>query len=349
MADESSEGPAVPLGTVAGLDASEMASAAAPSWFLLLTVPVCGPAARSRLIHMMTMRFPASGIAAAVVRGGAALAVTLVAAGCAGQAGGTAPADAQSLASAEPAAEPRPSSAPRIHPRWRSCAVEPSMRPQDEGTDAVALPRFAGTFRPVAAVRCSEGEQRRPDGGTDAIAVEDRADDVAALLDGLRLPDAPPSDDMACDLGGYLPPRLVLLDDQGRWVRPSIPRDACAKPLAETTAAMDALHWTRVTTRVLGEAESAGAAASGCDQVSTDMVWFTGVHPPGRPGELAPMADDAASVRLCRYEVTAKGRDSEKPQGDFVSGGMLKIPASPGTRRNCESARLVTFASSLTR
>jgi hypothetical protein len=277
---------------------------------------------------MIKMRFPASGAFAAMARVGAALAVggvlTLAAAGCAGQVSGTGTADAQSLASAEPAPEPRPSSAPQIHPQWRACAGEPSMQPQDEGIDAAPLPVFADTFHPVAAVMCREDTRRRADGGTDAIAVEDRADDVTALLAALRRPDAPPPDpDEFCNLDGYITPRLVLLDGQGRWVRPRIPRDACDKPLAEAAAAIDKLHWTRVTTRVVGEVESADAAASGCDQVYTDMVWFTGVYPPTRQGDLAPPADDAASVRLCIYQVKPSGRDSEKPQGDFVSGGML--------------------------
>jgi hypothetical protein len=317
--------------------------------------PVDAPV-RSRLTQMIKMRFPASGTAATMARGGAALAVsgvlTLVVAGCAGQVSGTGPADAQSLASAEPAPDPRPSSAPRIHPRWRSCAGESSMRPQDEGNDTVPLLRFAGTFHPVAAVRCREDTQRRPDGGTDAIAVEDRADDVAALLAALRLPDAPPpspepsagdeSPGTICTADGYIPPRLVLLDDQGRWVRPGIPRDVCGKPLAEATAAMDKLHWTRVTTRILGEVESAEAAASGCDQVFTDMVWFTGVYPPTRQGEIAPLADDAASVRLCIYQVKASGRDSEKPQGDFVSGGSLPTSRWAAVKRAVQTSGKAT-------
>ncbi|WP_203780385.1 hypothetical protein [Paractinoplanes rishiriensis] len=289
---------------------------------------------------MIKLRFPAAGLAAATARGGTALAfgavLTLLAAGCAGQVSGTAPADGQSLPSVEPAPDPPPSSEPRIHPRWRSCAGEPSMRPRDEGTDAVPLLRYSGTFHPVAAARCEEGTQRRPDGGTDAIAVENHADDVAALIAALRLPDAPPppessADDevpaLLCPADGYAPPRLVLLDAQGRWVRPHIPRGDCGKPLAEATAAMDGLRWTRVKTRVLGEVVSAEAAASGCDQVATDMVWFTGVYPPTRQGDLAPLAADTASVRLCIYEVKPSGRDSEKPQGTFVSGRLL-----PSTR-----------------
>lgn len=305
---------------------------------------------------MVKLRVPITGPA----RGYAALAVSgvlaLVAAGCAGQVNGTGPA-----ASAEPALDPLPSQASQIQPRWRSCAGEPSMQPLDEGTDAAPLLHFDGTFRPVAAVLCREDTQRRPDGGIDAIAVEDRADDVAALLTALRLPDVPPpsappaSDgspdpDLICTADGYLPPRLVLLDDQGRWLRPRIPRDSCGKPLAEATAALDALRWTRVTTRVLGETESAGAAASGCDQVSTDMVWFTGVHPPTRKGDLAPLADDAASVRLCIYQVEASGRDSEKPQGDFVSGSMLPAGRWAAVKRTVQaSGEATTCATPATR
>lgn len=305
---------------------------------------------------MIELPSPASGTAAAMARGGAALAVsavlTLAASGCAGQASGTGPAGARSLASAEPAPDLRPSSSPEIHPRWRSCAGEPSMRPEDEGNDAVSLRRFAGSFRPVAAVLCREDTQRRPDGGTDAVAVEDRADDVAALLAALRLPDAPPpspeplpgdeSPGMPCTADAYVPPRLVLLDDQGRWVRPGIPRDACGKPLAEAAAAMDRLSWTRVSTRALQQIESAEAAASGCDQVFTDMVWFTGVYPPTQQGDLAPLADDAASVRLCVYQVEASGRDSEKPQGHFVSGGLLPTGRWAAVKRAVQTSGKAT-------
>jgi hypothetical protein len=296
--------------------------------------PVKG-SARSRLTQMIKLRCQATSTAA-TARGAAALAIgaaLTLAAGCAGQVGGTVPADAQLSESAEPAPDPRPSNTPRIHPRWRSCAEEPSMQRQDGESDDVTSLRLIDTFHPVAAVECGEETRRRPDGGTDGIAVEDRADDVAALLAALRLPDAPPpspeppaddlSPDTICTADGYVPPRLVLLDGRGRWVRPGIPRDACGKPRAEVTAAMEKLRWTRTATRVLQEIESAGAAASGCDQVDTDMVWFTAFYPPTQQSDLAPLADDAASVRLCLYQVKNTDPDNDKPQGDFVSGGLL--------------------------
>lgn len=299
---------------------------------------------------MHKLGFQATGIVAAMTRGGAALAVagvlTLAAVGCAGQVSSSGPAEAQAPASAAPGQDLRSPGAPQIHPRWRSCASEPSMRGQDDGTDAAMRLRLIGTFRPVAAVRCGEGTQRRTDGGTDAVAVEERADEVAALLAALRLPDAPPPEpsdgELSCTADAYLPPRLVLLDSQGRWVRPGIPRDACDKPLAEVTAALDELRWTRVTTRVLQEIESAEAAASGCGEVSTDMVWFTGFYPPTRQAGLAPLAEDAAAVRLCIYRVKANEQGSDKPQGDFVSGGLLPPGRWAAVKREIQASRPAT-------
>ncbi|MEV4282432.1 hypothetical protein [Actinoplanes xinjiangensis] len=315
---------------------------------------------------MIKLRFSATGIATAVARGRVVLAVggvlTLMAAGCAGQVGGTGQAEGGPTSAV--------SGAPQIHPQWRSCAVEPSMQPTDEGTGTVLLPHLVDTFLPVAAVMCGEQTQRRPDGGTDLIAVEDRADEVTALLAALRLPDAlppplpdapdPSSSDMPwpspsdvpppplpgpgddtqlCTAEGHIAPRMVLLDGRGRWVRPGLPRDSCGKPLAEATTAMRELRWTRVSTRVIQEVESAEAAASGCSQVFTDMVWYTAFYPPTRRGDIAPQADDTAAVRLCVYRVKASEQNTEKPQGDFVSGGLLPPGRWAAVKREIQGSR----------
>jgi hypothetical protein len=290
---------------------------------------------------------------------GALLAVAL--AGCAGQASGTGAADAQSLV---PAPDLRSPGTPQVHPRWRSCAAEPQLRPHAEGGDIV-LPPLGAAFHPVAAVMCRESQQRRPDGGLDAVAVEERADKVAALVTALRLPDdaplpeAPPPgtplpewsgpplpDDFLgaepvgtlCTADGYAPPKLVLLDARGRWVRPGIPRDSCGKPRPEFTAALEQVRWTRVTTRVLGEIESAEAAASGCDQVYGDMVWTATVYPTDKQGELAPLAEDAAPVRMCVYRVAAGQQPTDKPRGDFVSGGLLPPGRWAAVRRHLQAS-----------
>jgi hypothetical protein len=301
---------------------------------------------------MIKLRLPAARTAAALAVVGM---LTLSAAGCAGQVSSTAPADAQSHEPIGPEPELRAPGAPQIHLRWRSCAGEPSMDRTVEPRSGFALLSHLDTFRPVAAVSCAEEQQRRPDGGLDGVAVEDRADEVAALSAALRLPDqfyepGPSEQSVAveeapghmCTLDGYAEPRLVLLDAQGRWVRPGIPRNDCGKPRAEVDAAMDKLRWTRVATRVLHEIESAEAAASGCSQVSTDMVWFTGLFPPSRQADPGPLPDDAAAVRLCLYRVPASEQGSEKPQGGFVSGGSLPAGRWAAVKREIQASRPAT-------
>jgi hypothetical protein len=254
--------------------------------------------------------------------------VALVVAGCAGQADST----AQPLAPAAPGQGLRSPGIPDINPRWRSCANEPSAQRGAADSDAFVLPRLSDTFRPVAAIICAETTQRRPDGGTDAVAIEDRVDDLTMLLLALGLPDEPPLSEPAaddespvtgCNLIGYIAPSLVLLDAQGRWVRPGIPTATCGGPRGEVTKAMDTMRRTRIATRVLHEAESAEAAAAGCGDTWADMVWVTGTDSTTKSAELAELADDGEPVRMCLYRVTAAEQRTDKPRGDFISGGLL--------------------------
>lgn len=264
-------------------------------------ITATGPfAARAFQAHAMDKPRPAAVVG---------VALTLIATGCARPATTAGAPEAQPSAPAATAPDQRSPGPPRIHPRWRACPDESAA---SDVSHFSTLPRLADTFRPVAAVRCGGGPQRRPDGGMDAVAFEDRADDVAALLAALRLPDEPPlhqpsgndgSPELVCTLNAVAAPWLALLDAQGRWVRPGIPHDACGKPRAEVTTAVENLRWTRVATRVLGEIESAQAVTSGCDQAFADVIWMAGTDPPGRQGDLAPPADDGASVRLCLYQV----------------------------------------------
>lgn len=74
------------------------------------------------------------------------------------------------------------------------------------------LLRLAGTFHPVAAVMYREDTRRRPDGGMEAIAVEDRAVDQFELS---VMPHAEPREgdeeaDQGCDLGA--PGRIRTCD-----------------------------------------------------------------------------------------------------------------------------------------
>ncbi|OJF12539.1 hypothetical protein [Couchioplanes caeruleus] len=282
-------------------------------------------------------------------RRGAALAATVLLTlsvfGCADQTGNT----AQPLAPAVPAQDLRSPGAPQVHPRWQSCSKEPSSYQRgDDDSAALTMPRLAGNFHPVAAIICGLGPQHRPDGGIDAIAAEDRVDDVAALLTALHLPDEPPlpepSDDdespvRACTMNLVLPPWLALLDAEGRWVRPGIPLDACGHPRYEVMTAIDKARRTRIATRVLQEIESAEAAATGCSDVWADMVWVTGMDSATRPAEdLAVLADDGASVHACIYRVPVGEQRSEKPRGAVVSRHLLPAGRWAAIKRQVEAA-----------
>ncbi|SBT47155.1 hypothetical protein [Micromonospora narathiwatensis] len=217
-----------------------------------------------------------------------------------------------------------------VHPQWESCeAATPvtGIEP-DDSQAALSLPHMDDGFQPVAAVVCLVQPRQRPSGGSDWVAVEERADDVAALTAALRLPDAKPTAGF-CTMEMPFVPWLALLDAQGRWVRPGIPTNACHKPRQEFRTAYEQLPTRQVTTRVLREIESDQAVASGCSQKWADMVWVAGQSGGGRHDVPASLAGDDAEVRVCVYRVPESEQGGGKPAGDFESGG--KLPAGRWT------------------
>jgi hypothetical protein len=250
---------------------------------------------------------------------GVLLALVFVAGGCAG------------TAANEAAVAVRDGGPPAVHPRWESCAAVPvEGTGLDGGTDALPLPRLDDSFAPVAAVLCRTGPQRRPGGGEDWVAVEERAGDVAALVAALRLPDEERTDGI-CTSDLVRPPWLVLLDARGRWIRPGVPVDGCGKPRREFRAAVEQLRTDRVSSRVLREIESDRAAAAGCSQVWADMVWVAGRY--GKNGVPGALAAGDAEVRVCVYRVPASERGSSKPAGQFESGRTLTAGTWAAVRR----------------
>jgi hypothetical protein len=255
-------------------------------------------------------------------------------AGCAGQ----------SLGLGGPGVD-RLGGAPEVRPSWTSCekeapdplravpgaaspgaaspgAASPDAASPDRGDPAV-LPRLGDGFTPVAAVICAQTFERRPDGGEDMVAIESRADDIAALVKTLRLPDEPRTD-RPCTADLVIPPWLALLDGQGRWVRPGVPYDECGKPRIEFRNAVDALTLKRVSTRPIKETESAEAATAGCAQSWADMVWVEasgGFLDPAARVESLPAP--SARMRLCAYRVPVGEQGGGKPAGDFAYGGPL--------------------------
>ena len=165
----------------------------------------------------------------------------------------------------------------------------------------------------------------RRDGGTDLVATEEHASDVAALEAVLRLPVlTPPAGNSTCRLDLPSVGWLAVVDASGRWVRPGAPTDECGRIRDEVTEVVRALVLTRVSTRVLREVTSAAAARAGCSQEWADMVWVEttqGGNPSALTGDPFP---GAAQVRLCVYDVPVQERGSDKPGGMFSRGGLLE-------------------------
>ncbi|GAA2608952.1 hypothetical protein [Paractinoplanes durhamensis] len=241
---------------------------------------------------------------------GTLLGLAMLAAGCGGGGGGGGAAD-------------RSAGAPVVQARWESCAADGPRDTAGLGgsTDALTLLRLDDSFAPVAAVICRTAPFKRPGGGEDLTAEEVRAGDVTALLPTLRLPDEEPTAG-ACTADLVLVPWLVLLDADGRWIRPGVPVDSCSKPRREFRDAVAQLKTETVAKRTLQNVESDEAATAGCSQQWADMLWVIGQNGAGNADPHALAADDAAAS-LCVYRVPASEQGSDKPAGDFVSGGKL--------------------------
>ncbi|HYN97582.1 MAG TPA: hypothetical protein VES42_27405 [Pilimelia sp.] len=277
-----------------------------------------------------TIRRYGRGTGAAALASGVAVAVL---AGCAGRA----------VDGGQPA--PAPTGTPVVHPRWTSCdaALGPATgNPKEQllggGADGAALPRLDDSLRPVAAVVCHRVAQRRPGGGEDLVAREDRAGDVAALVAALRLPDEPRTAD-ACALDLPRVAWFALLDEDGRWVRPGLPADACGKVRIEVRDAVAALDLRPVRSTAVGEIESSAAAAAGCSMQWADMVWVETREPgAGRAGRLGTALSPAGQLRWCVYRVPAAERGSGKPAGEFERGGVLAPPRRAAIERALAAA-----------
>ncbi|MBQ0902885.1 hypothetical protein [Micromonospora sp. U21] len=209
--------------------------------------------------------------------------------------------------------------------RWTSCAdaapemATPGFRVTAE--DVVVLPRLDGDFTPTAVVICGHESQRRADGGEDMVATERRADDVAALVTALRLPDEPRTKRGGCFASLPLAPWLAVVDADGRWTRPGMPLDLCRGLRPEVREALAALPLTTVATRPVAEIESAEAAAAGCSQRWKDVLSVETTRKPGpRTGALPEPFPAGQQVRLCVYQVPKSAQGSD---GEFALGTVL--------------------------
>ncbi|GIF08980.1 hypothetical protein [Actinoplanes siamensis] len=140
----------------------------------------------------------------------------------------------QSRVASIPADAIRPAGTPQVNAQWASCAA--AFPATATLPSPYRIPRFDPSFKAVTVIVCTES---RAGGSGAATMREQRSDNVAPVLDALQLPDLPPLDSTVCSGEGEIPLNLVLLDAQGRWIRPGLPGDvACGKTRPEIRQAL---------------------------------------------------------------------------------------------------------------
>jgi hypothetical protein len=249
-----------------------------------------------------------------------------------------------------------PAGAATVQNAWHGCRA---LKHTNDAYEVLTLDGQGGVpadFSSVTVVRCVVEERKQSDGSVALTHVEQRAaGDLEPLLHALALPSQQPgkSEQVACTADLWLPPWLFLMDGRGRWIYPKIPTDVCAKPRQEFSAAYDALSFTDRATEALRTVRSAAAVKAGCEQRSTDLVWFASHFehptstPPANPFQGHPL-------RACSYRSIAEERGQDKAQGEFTSGGPLAaakaaavaiaLRASTGKPANCSTqAHLVAL------
>jgi hypothetical protein len=191
---------------------------------------------------------------------------------------------------------------------------------------------------------CSVGVRTSAGGDAVQVHLEQRTDDIAALLAYLARPsqNSTRPDTQACVAMGWTPPYLFLRDPDGRWLAPAIPHDVCGFPLDQFTDSGPLYTRLRYTDRVVGRGrvlESAAARASGCAMAWKDMITITAAGATSSPLTRGnPFGTD--KIRVCLYSVAKAERSSSTPTGDFVRGVVL----DPTQRRRLLTAWTGTAA-----
>jgi hypothetical protein len=205
------------------------------------------------------------------------------------------------------------------------------------GGKAAVLPAMDKRFQPVAAIICRSDSQPHPGGGSDLVAIEERANNITALVAALRLPDQSVQECHGEFWAQYVP-WLALLDAQGRWIRPGIPLAPCNAPRAEVSTAIDQLSTTRVSTRVLRRNDRDVAKSGGCHDSEQYYHVFTQSNDPS-PASLPAVAAD---MRVCRFlnqpTVDAGDGRSYYIDGALQDGNQLTAERWAAVRREINAA-----------
>ncbi|MDQ1725652.1 MAG: hypothetical protein QOG52_2680 [Frankiaceae bacterium] len=172
-------------------------------------------------------------------------------------------------------------------------------------SDTTTWPALAASDTVTAGVVCQESTQRVPGDGEWKVRTVANlmGPQLAALVQALRTPDAPPPAGAACPAIGYVIPPWALTLDDGKHVQPQIPNDGCAPSKAVRDLLYAAVKDPAATITRIAHARGEAEVASGCGDGLKDIVWrdkpdlsVTVVS--------APQKDDAIAVCVSTRDTT---------------------------------------------
>lgn len=244
-------------------------------------------------------------------------------------------------------------SAPRtpapVQQGWPGCVAVGAFEEDARGEGPHGVGGVPEGFAPTTAVICTGSERTDAAGNTVGVGLERTATDVGPLLTYLAQPDERAGEG-ACPAIGFLPPWLFLLDGDGRYVAPVIPRDACGLPIGWSGRPVpwESLRYRDRVVRQGPVVESAEARQSGCAMGYKDVVDTYAASSHVRPGGVGEDVFHGRTVSVCVYEVAAADRGTDTPAGSFVSGHRLDargserladaLRAAPATPARCSTA-----------
>ena len=126
-----------------------------------------------------------------------------------------------------------------------ACAGWPSNAP------TASLP---SSFTPVTVERCLNSVQAIAGKGYWSTATLERADGgLSALVTALRQPSTGHKPGTMCPALAEIPQAVLLINAAGQRLIPKLPSTACGLTQSSVVGALNALHWTTVSVRLLSQ------------------------------------------------------------------------------------------------
>ena len=136
------------------------------------------------------------------------------------------------------------------------------------------------SFVPVSVERCVTGAQDIPGKGMWVTATLQRSDSgLAGLINALRRPTGTRAPGTMCPEFALIPPQIVLTDATGHTLIPRLPVSGCGIIQSQVLIALQALHWSPVSVRLLTKIHppSTSPGASTVPSASPGPTHFTPV------------------------------------------------------------------------